>query len=147
MANLRGSSERVENVTPIQNTLLWTPSAWRDAAVESVESALSRTPPFGVRFFDQLFAEYPGIKDRLTFVRHRSRNHPEVDCFSEWDDDIIAILDQSPKGMGMQIDLHLSYIVIWDENGSDGEHGDWGEGNDQVADAMIQIRKILGTSL
>ena len=130
----------------IQNTLLWSRSPGSETVGESVENALARSPPFGIRFFDQLFAEYPGIKDRLIFIRNRNRYHPEVDCFSEWDDDVIAILDESPKGIGIQIDPHLSYIVIWSERGSHGEHGDWGKGNDQVEDAMIQVRGILGAS-
>jgi len=112
-----------------------------------MENALARTPPCGIRFFDRLFAEYPDIKVRLVFLRHRNRYHAEVDFFSEWEDDVIAILDRSPKGIGMQIDPQLSYIIIWSEKGSHGEYGDWGQGNDQVADAMIQVRNILGAAL
>jgi hypothetical protein len=97
-----------------------------------------------MQFFQRLFGEYPGIKEQLVFVRRRQRFHPEVDCYSDWDDDVTAILDRSPDGIGLQIDPHLGYIVIWNEKGACGEFGDWGTGNDQVADAMHRVREILG---
>jgi hypothetical protein len=103
----------------------WLSGEW---SVEGADAALRRAPAYARDFFARLRSEFPDLGDQLVFLR----------C-SVQPNDIYAVLDRSPGGCVIQIDPDLEYIVVRNEAGQ-GEYGDWGNGFDQIAEALKQVR-------
>lgn len=99
---------------------------WAD---EQYEDAISRTPPFGQRFFSILFKEQSYLRLCVRFMR-----------WSVQPDDVYAVFDIPGGGAGVQIDSCLEYIIVWGANGFPREFGDWGE--DHVLLAIAHLRQV-----
>jgi len=103
----------------------WARGSW---TVEASDVALGRTPPFGQRFFAELFAEYPTLVGRATFMR-----------WSVQPSDIYVFFDPACE-FSVQVDVGLEYLIVSGPPDEVGEFGDWD--GDQVAPAMDQVRVI-----
>ena len=100
--------------------------------VESEQDALNRAPEFGRRFFDSVFAEFPTLAASTQFLR-----------WSDQPEDVYAVFHLPAGGAGVQIDLVLDLIIVWNFNGQ-AEYGDWG--SDQVPPAVDHFRRIIDRS-
>ena len=108
------------------------PRRWRVSGIwadEPAADALTRTPPFGRRFFAAVFAEFPALATTASFLR-----------WSEQPGDVYAVFDWPGGGAGVQIDPDLEYIIVWGAGGQ-AEYGDWGA--DQVPPAIDRIRRLV----
>lgn len=117
-------------MTPLESELdprkRWAHGRW---GVESFESALLRLPPFGKRFFELLFEEFPQSKSELRFL-----------SWSVQPEDIYAIDESRIGGFGVQVDPSLEYLIVWGQDGQ-AEYGDWC--GDQVLAALDHVRRLI----
>jgi len=102
------------------------PGAW---TVESREAALANLPDFGVRFYTQLFEEFPEFVARAVFLRSSA----------EPGGDSCVFFDIPNGGFGTQIDADLEYVIVWDTRWT-GESGPW---DDPVPPALGRVREIV----
>jgi hypothetical protein len=97
--------------------------------VETCDDALLRTPLFGRRFFEDLFAQFPEAAAAATFLR-----------WSVQPDDTYAVFSWPKGGFGAQIDPDLDYIIVWDPGGQ-AEYGHWD--GDPVPLAIEHVRRVV----
>ena len=112
------------------------PRQWATAGAWSEEppgAALARTPPFGRRFFADLFARRPDLRPAARFLR-----------WSVQPDDVYAVFDWPGGGAGVQLDAALEYVIVWGPDGVPAEFGDWGA--DQVPPAVGYLLQLVPAS-
>lgn len=88
----------------------WQPGSW---SVESKAEALSRTPEFGLRFFDRVYLMLPELSERTVFL-----------SWSAQPEDVYALFIVEAGGCCVQIDPDLEYVILSDGCAS-AEYGDW----------------------
>jgi hypothetical protein len=96
---------------------------------EPATDALASMPPFGRRFFDAVFEQFPDVAAKAIFLR-----------WTEQPDDVYALLFWPGGAAGAQIDPALEYIIVWSAEGH-AEFGDWG--TDQVPPAVEYVRQLV----
>ncbi len=104
-----------------------TTGMWSD---ERCEDASSRTPPFGQRFFAELFGHRPTLRSTGRYLR-----------WSVQPDDVYGVFDWHGGGAGVQLDAALEYVIVWGDDGIPTEYGDWGE--DHVPLAVAHMLRLL----
>jgi hypothetical protein len=102
-----------------------------DWTLECDTDAIERTPAFGKTFFDRLCSEFAIRHEDLQFFR-----------WSQNAGDVYAFFDRVEEGFYVQIDIDLEYIIVNGRDGT-GEYGNWGNGNDQVQDALEYVRSFI----
>ncbi len=99
--------------------------------------ALAGAPGFAREFILALDQALPEVASGLQYLRHPV------------DDDLFAILEDDSRGVAIQFDIDLAYIVIWSlvREAHGGEHGDWGDGLDsQVQSALGSLQSLVVAS-
>ena len=118
--------------TPLNNRAIdptkSNPHQWSE---EPIESALERSSSLGRAFFERLWRHYPALRTSMRFLRWEQQSK-----------DVYAIHDVADNGFGIQIDLALDLIIVWDDEGI-GEYGKWLPKDDPLADALAQVRQIM----
>ncbi len=104
-----------------------TTGMWFD---ERCEDAFGRTPPFGQRFFAELFGHRSGLRSKGRFLR-----------WSVQPDDVYAVFDWPGGGAGVQLDTALECVIVCGADGVPAEYGDWGA--DQVPPAVAHVLRLL----
>ena len=120
---------RTERSNPRPNL----PNSWQQ--IERGE-VIERAPGCARAFLSSLDVELPELAKNLVFLRH-----PD-------DDDVFALYEATPPGIGLQFDVALEYIVVWSLKGEPqtGEYGDWQGVDAQVLAALDHVRSLVGAT-
>ena len=113
------------------------PSLSDDWVALARSEALADAPGFAREFILALDQALPDVSAGLQFLRHP--NH----------DDLFAILEDDSRGIAIQFDIYLEYIVIYSlvRKAHGGEHGDCGDGLDsQVQSALSSLQFLIAAS-
>jgi hypothetical protein len=108
------------------------PRRWATSGSWSVEQqadALARAPAFGARFFAEVFRLFPALAGGVAFLR-----------WSMQPEDVYAVFESPAGGLGVQVDPHLEYLIVWGAGGQ-AEYGPGG--GDQVAAAVDHVRRLV----
>jgi hypothetical protein len=112
----------------VMQLLIGEPDEW---SRETPSCALERTTSNGRLLFEQLWQQFPQVKDEVIFLK-----------WSKQLDDVYAVRDVAKGGFVIQVDPDLDYLIVWDAV-AQGEYGEWNPGDNPVGDALSHLREII----